>query len=827
MKRVIQPGIALVLLLMILAVPLSGLSAQTPQPYSGLKLPTGFADQVAVGGLLAPRDFDFAADGRIFILERGGQRCCDIEGNLITTQDFNYASVRIYENGELLWPPAISIQTCGNAERGLLGIALDPDFATNNYLYIYYTRHSYTGTPAVTNCEENTHVNGIPHGPRNRISRLTLGANNIIDPASERVLVDTIVSDIGFHNAGDLFFGADGYLYATTGDGGVTSLPQQTNNLNGKVLRLKPLPGEGGYSTAGNPFDTATDARNCGPYPVAAGDGPCREIFGYGLRNPFRFTVKAGTSDPYVGDVGGGGWEEINKILPGANYGYPIREGNCEAGVINGCNTNQPPPTGFTNPIYAYSHTINGTTDAAVIGGDFYTGTSYPAQYWNNYFFVDFIWGFVRRVVYDGTTDTWSAATPDFATGGRGIIGMRAGPNGDLYYLTFISDYGRDSELRKIVYTDNVPPIAKISANRINGALGNFTFSAAGSYDPDNKFPPLRYNWDCGDGSGVQSGTNSTKVCNFNTPVNHTVTLTITDSGGAGKTSDPVSITVYPGNTPATGSMVLSNLTDATRTRFFAGDTWTYNVANAVDPEGAPLPDSAFSWTVVFHHREHTHPFIPQADGPSGQFVLPAVGETDPVVWYRVYLRITDARGEVTSYQQDIYPVTTTITVRTNPPGGLITMDGGSYTSPRVVSRVSGLHVGIGAPATMTVGGVTYPFAGWAHGGDQSQTIYVPTTPTTYIAQYGVGSAPLRNEISTATNTLAWNRVTWATGYEVQLARDSGFALIVAHADVAPENLNYTTPTLTDGTYYWRVRAKRADGSPGSWSVVDWFVVNL
>lgn len=689
-----------------------------------LTLPPGFIDEVAVGGLYSPRAFVFAPDGRIFIAERGSD----------SSSDQNFYSIRVFKDGALLPTRAITFDTCGDSERGFLGIALDPNFSTNGYLYVYYTRQSPPGSGIIP-CAYNTYTDGTV-GPRNRISRVTM-VGDTIDPATERVLVDNIVTDVGYHNAGDLHFGADGYLYASVGEGGISTLAPDTGTLNGKILRLLPTDGDPrGYVTTGNPFDTAPSARYCGPIPPEAGTGPCREVFAYGFRNPFRFDFQPGTSIPFVGDVGGGVWEEVDQVTPGANYGWPTREGPCPSGV------NCPPvlPSGFADPVYWYAHqAIYTNNDSAVIGGAFYTGTitgtTYPAEYVNNYFFADFVRGFVRRLVYDSGSGSWNAVTPDFGTGGVGIIGLKTGLDGNLYYLNFLSVSTATSEVRRIRYAPgaNQPPIGLISVNPQNGPLNTpYTFSAAGSYDPDNNLP-LSYNWDFGD--GVLTTTASITVTHtYNLTETKTITLTVTDNGGPPMMSTPVTTTVFPGNIPPTGTIVLTNTTDLNRTQYYAGDTWQFAVTNVSDDQ-PPLPANPYSWDVVFHHRSHTHPGPFSAlQAPGGQFTIPLLGETDPQVWYRVTLRITDAQGQTTTIDQDLYPVTTTVTLDTSPLGGQVILEGGTFGAPDTVTRVVGINIGIDVPSPQIIGGNTYTFSAWAHGGNQSQTIAVPPGGGTYLA---------------------------------------------------------------------------------------------
>ena len=316
-------------------------------------------------------------------------------------------------------------------------------------------------------------------------------------------------------------------------------------------------------------------------------------------------------------------WEEIDEISAGGNYGYPIREGPCSGGVL--CTPPEPPVPGLVDPIYYYPHTVIGANvNSAVIMGSFYTGALYPPEYLNNLFFADFVRGFIRRLIYDSGTQTWNAASPDFATNGVGIIGLQAGPQGDLYYLSFTSDTAAVSELHRIRYSPgaNLPPVA-VAAATPNPAQPTMTydFSSDGSYDPNNS--PITYAWNFGDNT---TSTEQNPIHTYQTTGVKTVTLTVTDSTKLA--SNPVSIKVFPGNTPASASIVLANITTPARTAgYYAGDTWQYTAANPTDTE--PLPANPYSWDVVFHHRTHTHPFLSGLSGAGGQFSIPTIGETD------------------------------------------------------------------------------------------------------------------------------------------------------------------------------------------------------
>jgi glucose/arabinose dehydrogenase len=715
MRRWWRVGSAFVLLLALCGALAAAISPRSVALGAGtLALPPGFIDETIVGGLLAPRAFAFAPDGRILIAETGSD----------TSQDINFASIRIFKNGALLSKRAITFDVCGDGERGLLGIELDPGFATNGYVYVYYTRQAASG-PA---CAYNAGASG----PRNRVSRVTMTGDLAGD---ERILLDNIPSDSGIHNSGDLHFGADGYLYISTGNGGSDSnISQDTTSLGGKILRIGPT-AAGGYAIpSDNPFANNGSARRCGDTPPPAGSGPCKEIFANGFRNPFRFTIQPGTGVPFVGDVGGGSWEEIDQVTGGGNYGYPIREGHCPAGV--NCPPNEPPDPSYTNPIYDYSHTGNSSNDAAVIAGPFYTGGGYPAEYLNSLFFADYVRGWIKRLVYNNGSNTWSAL--DFGSGGEAIIGLRIGLDTNLYYLEIAST--ADSKIHRIRYQSgaNLPPSAQISASPVSGPTPlAVTFSAAGSSDPENE--GLIYHWNFGDGAVADTAV-PTVTHTYNNAVNNTATLTVTDTGNPPATSAPATITIYAGDESPVGTIVLTNTTDLSRQdRYYAGDTWQFGVTGLYDKE-TPAQNLVVSWNIQLHHREHFHPFS-SAQGLTGQMTIPTTGETDPLVSYRLTLGITDGRGQTATFVRELLPVTKTLTLATDPPGGTLLLEHQAFATPLSVARVVGMNIPIEAPSPQQIGGKPYRFVRWSNNGPRAQTLAMPPAGGTYTATYVPGYA--------------------------------------------------------------------------------------
>jgi glucose/arabinose dehydrogenase len=757
--------------------------------YAAPNLPPGFVLETYIGGLLSPRAFVFAPDGRVFIAERGSG----------LSNDLNIASVRVFKDGALL-PKSTThaFEVCGDGERGFLGLALDPNFSDNNYLYVYYTR-----TGDVYRCGYNRGS----EGPRNRVSRVTMGETGVV-PDSEVVLLDHITADGGIHNAGDLHFDAQGNLLISTGNGNLNDNPSQdVADLGGKILRIRPddQVARGYTIPADNPYASASGARFCGTTPPQSGSGPCREVYASGFRNPFRFTIDARDDAIYAFDVGGGAWEEINKVVAGGDYGHPQREGLCDGAAY--CLPGEEyfgtglSPQGYHEPLYSYKHTeYHNDSDAAVIGGAFYTGNAYPSEYHGNLFFADYARGWIKRLVYDANADSWSRA--DFATGldtlrgsDNSIIGVKDGPDGNLYILHLSNDEA-DGRIYRLRYTlANRPPTAQISADPIDGALDTvFTFSAAGSSDPDDD--TLTYLWDFGDGE-TQTTSSPSASHEYDTPGAKTITLTVRDDGDPPLDSEPVSVQVFPGNAPPTAAIALENVTTPGRDLYHAGDEWRFTASDVADDQTDPA-DMEYEWEVVFHHREHTHPFLLPQDtlGTSGVFTIPTNVEVDHIVWYRVYLRVTDSFNQTTEIFRDVFPVTTQIAISSDPPGMGLSIDAQTLTAPITLTRVVGLETLLEAPQQQTINGDVYTFVGWSNGADRQFTLTVPAGGGSYTATYERLIVP--SATSTATPTATATPTVTATPTGTASATATSTALATAtQSPTATITVTVGSPTVT------------------------------
>lgn len=332
------------------------------QVASGATLPAGFTE-TSINGLANPTAMEIAPDGRIFICQQGG-------------------SLRVIKNGVLLSTPFITLNVDANGERGLLGVAFDPNFATNNFIYLYYT---VTSTPR-----------------HNRVSRFTANGDVVVN-GSETILLelDNLTSATN-HNGGAIHFGPDGKLYIAVGENATAPNSQTLGNLLGKILRIN----ADGTVPADNPFfNTAT--------------GINRAIWAMGLRNPFTFAFQPGTGRLFINDVGQDTWEEINDGIAGSNYGWPTTEGV----------TNNPQ---FRSPLFVYSHGFGPTTGCAIAGGAFYNPTTvtFPPNFVGQYFFADLCSGWLR--VFDPVSKTATS----FASNISQPVDLKVGTDGSLYYLS-------------------------------------------------------------------------------------------------------------------------------------------------------------------------------------------------------------------------------------------------------------------------------------------------------------------------------------------------------------------------------------------------------
>ena len=430
-----------------------------------------FTDDVFKSGLTDPTSMAFAPDGRLFVAEKGG-------------------TLRVIKNGVLLSTPFLSVSVNTSGERGLIGVAIDPNFAANRYVYVQYTTNS-----------DPIH---------NRVSRFTASPLNpdIAAAGSEMAIADLDNLDGSYHNAGAIHFGSDGKLYIAAGDNGHSSDAQKVSTRLGKILRVNP----DGTIPTDNPFYNTVGAK--------------KDVWALGLRNPFTFAFSS-TGVMYINDVGQDAIEEVNQGTSGGNYGWPTCEGPC---------TN----SDFINPIYSYLHPAG--EGRSIAGGAFYHASQFPAEYQGSYFFGDYVGNFIKRL-------TPANQLVDFLPNTLTPVDIDVGPvDGSLYYLSY-----QDGEVHKVQYqgggTGNRIPTASASVNPTSGIPPlAVSFDASASTDPDGD--PLSYSWSFGDGT---SGSGATTIHTYNSPGQFIATLTVNDDKG-GQDLVAVNISVGSAPTGAIGT---------------------------------------------------------------------------------------------------------------------------------------------------------------------------------------------------------------------------------------------------------------------------------
>jgi glucose/arabinose dehydrogenase len=330
-------------------------------------LGAGFTRTTVATGLGAtPTAIAVAPDGRLFVTEQTG-------------------ALRVIKDGALLAQPFVTLAVDAIGEHGLVGVVLDPDFATNGWVYVYYTT--------------------TENGAHNRVSRFT-AAGDVALPGSETAILDLPpLGPAARHAGGAMRFGVDGFLYIAVGDDGVAMNAPALTTPFGKVLRI----GKDGAVPPSNPF-----------YGVASGVN--RAIWSKGLRNPFTFDIDAVTGRIHINDVGQSTWEEVNLGRAGADYGWPGSEGQ----------TTNP---AYDTPLLTYRHQEPSPTlfsGFAAVGAAFYRPSvnAFGVGYVGDYFFADYVRSWIYRL--DAEAD-WAAYA--FAQLDDAITGLAVGNDGALYVL--------------------------------------------------------------------------------------------------------------------------------------------------------------------------------------------------------------------------------------------------------------------------------------------------------------------------------------------------------------------------------------------------------
>ncbi len=665
-------------------------------------------------------------------------------------------------------------------DHGMLGMALDPSFTNSGYLYVLYSYNKQPGVATFPRWGSGGAGDQCPTTPGEntdgcvtsvRLSRFLV--DSVGHAGSEQVLVDNDANggwceQFPSHSAGSLVFDSYGALYASAGDGASFwntdvgqfggTLPDSTN----PVVKKNPCndpPGylggsmngtnaEGGAFRAQSARSLVNDAYS--PYNGAiirinkdtgaampdnplVGNGIAGDdrIVAFGLRNGFRFNIRPGTRDLWVGDVGWDTTEEVSHFTfdptqkVAGNFGWPCYEGADQipsysyydmctrlyadqpagqssggfSAIGTGGSTSQ-----LIAPTYTWKHAdamVGGctATNSSSIGGPFITSNAWPSDLRNAYIFGDYsrkcIWAMRNSDPNDVQLLVSDAA----------VVDMQIGPSGDLYFLD-----GNNSTLYRLAPNNvNLPPVASFTATPSGGPTPLVvTVDASASNDP-NPGDTLHYAWDFSDGAGFVSG-NAITTHTFNATGATVITLRVTDASNASTTTTR---TVTPNNL----APVIHSVT--TNGAWSAGSTVTFS-ANVTDDQ--IVTASEYDWQIILNHcsrivktdcHQHYNTVQGLAHASSGSFTAP---EHDWPTWLDLELTVTDASGSTATSSTRIDPNTASLTVGSNPAGVNISVGGLTTPAPFSLTEIQGSHLQIAAPPTATINGQTGTFSSWSDG---------------------------------------------------------------------------------------------------------------
>jgi glucose/arabinose dehydrogenase/PKD repeat protein len=727
------------------AVVLAAVLAALPvAPAGAATLPPGFQDTTVISattGLVHPTVVRFAPDGRVFVAQKSGR--IFVYDSLTDTTPTLFAdlSAKVHD----YW------------DRGMLGLALDPQFPSRPYVYVLYTYDHILGDTGAP--PRWSDACPTPPGPTEngcvasgRLSRLTASGSVMTGP--EQVLIEDWCIQYVTHSVGSLNFAPDGSLYVTAGEGASSTFndygqvgnpcgdppgpagtnltaptaeggalrsqdvrtPSDPTSLHGAVLRVDP---DTGLGVAGNPFS-------------GAGANAAR-IVAYGLRNPFRATFRPGTSELWVGDVGSNLWEEINRMSAptGANFGWPCYEGankmpSFDSLNVNLCESLYSAGSGaVVAPFLRYNRNAVVVGEPCPAGGSSVSGlafgtsaTNYPAPYGRALFFGDY----TRRCIWAVPTDAdglpvW-ANTQVLVAGAQWPVDLVIGPGGDLYYVGFES-----GNVHRITYTqgNQAPlPVARATPTA-GGAPLTVQFDGTGSSDPDAG-DTISYAWDLdGDGEFDDSSA-SQPTWTYTQDGTVTARLRVTDTHGA-SSIDAVTITV--GNMKP--SAVIETPTPGTLWK--VGDVIAYR-GSATDTQDGTLAPSALVWTLTMQHCPstcHAHEIETFNGVSSGNFTAP---DHEYPSYLELKLTATDSGGLTDTQTIRLDPRTVNINMASSPTNMTLGLNQTTGRAPFTRTVIQGSRNTISAPNQKN-----HHFTSWSDGGAQTHDI-VANASATYTATF-------------------------------------------------------------------------------------------
>lgn len=614
------------------------------------------------GRLNFPTQLAWLPDGTMLVLEKRG-----------VLKAINGGAARVVAD--------LTASTNDYWDRGMLGLAVDPDFASNHFIYLNRvfenTTTPYAGTKTSQLLRIVLDADGGQMVPGSAV--VLVGTSTPRSCADVAVNDDCVPADSSTHSVGDVIAAADGTLYVSNGDGSefafndTASLrAQDIDSLAGKVLHID----RNGLGVPGNPFFTGNGRDNRS------------KVFAYGMRNPWRLTMNKVTGNLYIADVGSDYFEEINVGAAGANFGWPCYEGQRQSGLAEFRQVCDPLYSQVAQgrasvkaPLAGWLHNNNG---AAVVGGTFVNGPSYPASLRGSYIYGDYVSSAVFTLRTDGQ-DKLVGAPADFARGVTGGVAYREGPDGKLYVLQ-VADASNNPDTGSVMRLDYEAAgqdggcgMGQFKAEYFNGmalagapaltvcegavldhqwgldspgpgvAADNFSVRWTGTFHFDAGDYRFRVSSDDGvrvlvDGVAIISawhdqGATSYQAVTALSAGNHVVTIEYYEHGVLATLSAswvPAGVNTPPAVTVT--KPLSNNLVAVGATVWLEG--------RAVDDKDGIILAADMQWNVVIEHCAangcHSH-FLLQLPGASGSFTFPDHGQDQ--YYLEATLIATDAKG--------------------------------------------------------------------------------------------------------------------------------------------------------------------------------------